>query len=287
MSFYPQNKTNVIIIVADSLRPDHLTFYGYDKKTSPFLERLANNSLVFRNCIAQSASTIFSILSLLTSKYPFKDGLIGYKEGLPYFKEGYISLPELLKKHGYKTIGIVSIEWLKEEFGFGKGFDYYDDNFVIRRNAEETTLIAIKQLKKTKGPFFLFIHYIEPHLLPEWYNFEKEYYQAFLESCEINEWGYIIYGEFRNISNCQLNELKAKYDRQILYLDSNLKVLFDYLNSSGLLNQTIIIFTSDHAELLGEHKVYDHNNLYYRTLRVPLILSYLGVKRKIIGYIIF
>lgn len=296
---------NIILITADALRADHLGCYGYSKNTSPFIDSFAENSWLFTNSISQAGSTINSVPSLFTSKFPGEFSL-----------ETTRTLAEILKNSGYNTAAIVSHVYVKHEFMPSQGFDYYDDNFyIIRdidemsiRNASETSGLTISWLKKnSKNPFFLWLHYREPHMPydPPEYIFEEFYKKengelTFYDAKEIcvgcvttykmmhdriktdNVQKYVLFGRERNLSNRELNQLRALYDGNIRYLDTNLERLFEYLNSSGLIENTLILLTADHGESLGEHNIFDHNELYYGILHVPLILKHPKLKKNIV-----
>jgi arylsulfatase len=267
---YKCSKCNVILITADALRADHIGFYGYSKNTTPFLDELAKESLVYLNAISQAGTTIESVSSLFMSKFPYIDRI----------SEKDKSLSELLKKNGYYTKAIVGHARVKSIFGFSKGFDEFDDNFEFTRNASEMTSLAINWIKgNNKRPFFLWLHYREPHAP---YTPPKEYFDMFYEPFigNVEYHNYTIYGRRMDVSNEEIHNLSIAYDGNIRFLDDNLRILFKFLNNSGLLNNTLIIFTADYGESLGEHFIFDHNDLYYNIIHVPLILKhpYLGHK---------
>jgi arylsulfatase A-like enzyme len=115
-------RPNVILIVVDALRADHLTHAGYSRNTSPFLARLAARSVVFENTISQSTWTKTSMPSLLASLYPEAHGVRRVEDVLP---DAVQLLPELLKSRGYRTFGIHGNPWMEERFGFAQGFDEF------------------------------------------------------------------------------------------------------------------------------------------------------------------
>ena len=267
---------NVILITADALRADHLTPYGYQKNTTPFLNDLSKESWLFLNATSQSGTTEESISSFFTSKFPHTDDVMNLRTSDK-------TLTEILREKGYYTKAIVSVPHAKSIFGFSKGFENFDDNFDLFRNASEMTSLAVSWLRNNhEKPFFLWLHYKEPHSP---YNPPKSYFQAFYEPFVggIEYHNYTLYGEEINTSNEMIHNLSIAYDGNIRFLDDNLRILFEYLNNSELLNNTLVIITADHGESLGEHFIFDHNNLYFGIIHVPLILKYPNLKSRIIN----
>jgi arylsulfatase len=266
---------NVILITADALRANHLTPYGYFRNTTPFLNELSKDSWLYLNAISQSGSTEESLSSLFTSRYPWTDGAINLKDKSE-------TITEKLNKKGYYSKAIVSTYYTKSIFGFSKGFQDFDDNFDKWRDANETTELAISWLKINKAkPFFLWLHYREPHSP---YNPPEDYKRMFYEPFigEQKYQNYTIYDKKINLSSKDIYELTIAYDGNIRFLDDNLKILFQYLNESKLLDKSIIIFTADHGESLGEHLIFDHNDLLYGILHVPLIFKHPELSHRII-----
>jgi arylsulfatase A-like enzyme len=154
----------------------------------------------------------------------------------------------------------------------------FDDNFTLGRRADEITNLSINWLnsykqENLKKPFFLWIHYSDPHLT---YAPTKQYTEMFNESFIEKEenYTYLFFGKELNVSNKQIHELKIIYDGEIRFVDDNLKILFDYLNKTKILDNSIIIITADHGESLGEHNIFDHNDIYYGIIHIPLFIRY-------------
>jgi arylsulfatase A-like enzyme len=270
-------RPNIILVTFDALRPDHLGFYGYSKNTSPFLDSLAGQSIVFTNCVAQSAATPPSVAALFTSQYPYLDGLL--KQGVT-LKRTTATLTEFLKKKGYQTIGIVGSHGLKSKFQFSRGFDYYDDQFDNYRNADEM-LGAVRQLfikrKFSHQPIFLWIHFREPHYPyapPE--NLAAEFFDPITYPDDWQRQSYVMQNTSQKLTKADVRKITADYDGNIQFADHYLGGIFYLLSQKGVLQHSVVIFTADHAELLGEHNIIGHNFLYYKCLHVPLILKIPG-----------
>ena len=242
-------RANVILIVIDGLRADHLTPFGYSRDTSPFLDEMAASGVLFENTISQSSGTKTSVASLLTSLYPEAHGVRGVKDVLP---DSIRLLPEVLRDHGYRTFAIHGNPWLEERFGFNQGFDefrfthWYKDTFDAQMVNEQ----ALQWVdEKQTPPFFLYLHYMDVH----------------------SPWKPP--GDFDRFGP----EAVDQYDGSILYLDSRLKALYGELTKRGLDENTWIIVTADHGEEFGEHgnyKVGHGLTLYREVLRVPLIFHH-------------
>ena len=239
-------RANVILIVIDGLRADHLTPFGYSRDTSPFLDEMAATGVLFENTISQSSGTKTSVASLLTSLYPEAHGVRGVNYVLP---DSIQLLPEVLRDHGYRTFAIHGNPWLEERFGFNQGFDefrfthWYKDTFDAQMVNEQ----ALQWVdEKQTPPFLLYLHYMDAH----------------------SPWKPP--GDFDRFGP----EAVDQYDGSILYLDSRLKALYGELTKRGLDESTWIIVTADHGEEFGEHgnyKVGHGLTLYREVLRVPLI----------------
>jgi len=297
---------NVILISIDALRADHLGIYGYERNTSPNIDNFAKKAYVFNNSISQSGSTVYSLPSFHTSKLPITDNLTnGF-----VLKEEPTTIAEILKEHQYHTYAIVSHEYAKSKYGCAQGFEIFDENYSEYGFADLTTEKVINLLNKTvEQPFFLWIHYREPHSP---YNpperifnifnnqFKKnmsengesrQYYKQKIEeiyakniSEKNNRNTYVILGKEMHLEEKDINWLKNAYDGNIYFVDEQLGILFNYLNESGILKNTVVIITADHGESLGEHNIFDHNILSYGVIHTPLIVYLPEHSGSIINY---
>jgi len=282
-SCIPKHKNyNIILITLDALRADHLNCYGYKRGTSPFISEFAKDAFIYQRVIAQSGSTMPSLATVFTSMYAYADCALNERDALG---KSYTTIAEFLKKIGYKTYAIVGHGYVKKIFGLARGFDYYDDNFDKWRNADEMTTLAIKFLKEGKShkKFFLWLHYRQPH----WpYDPPLKYREMFYQKKPFNGENqsdvYTIFGKKMTLSKKVISELGDLYDANIRFADDALRGLFEYSRESGLLKNTIIIITADHGESLGEHNIFDHNELYYGILRVPLIIRIPEIKGRVV-----
>jgi len=239
--FLDAAQPNILLITIDTLRADHLGCYGYKRSTSPNLDRLAREGLVFQNVFSTVPMTLPSHTTILSGLYPKQHGI---RDNAHFPMTDRPFLQQILKKHGYQTAAFVSGATLSSSFGLNRGFDFYDDEFIgTERIANETTARALEWLKNARGPYFLWVHYFDPH---------AEY-----EPPE----------KFRK-------KFPSPYDGEIAFVDSEAARLWNAVGSSA-----IVLATADHGESLGEHGETTHSVfLYNATLKVPLILRSPGIK---------
>jgi arylsulfatase A-like enzyme len=276
-------RPNILLITVDALRADHLSCYGYERNTSPNIDRLAKEGTVFLNCFSTGPGTVYSFAGLLTGRYlaigkgyVFLDNILDMK---------FCTLSEYLKQNGYYTAAFVLNGNLMIGKGFEQGFDYYRDHWD-RNNAEEMTEAVLNFLNnyRNKEPFFVWVHYIGVHAP---YAFREESFKTFekdklyrekdrllslcpdIETSPYTSAGHIPRAAFHE-NRFNLNYYVACYDGNILYADLYLGKLLE--NTKG---NTMIILTADHGESLGEHDYYfsHEENIYDEPLHIPLIIK--------------
>jgi choline-sulfatase len=241
---------SVILISVDTLRADHLSCYGYRRFLTPSIDSLQHHGTLFTEIDSQVPLTLPSHTSLLTSTYPFTNGV---EENEDTLGPALPTLATILKSRGYHTAAFIGGYVLARRFGLSRGFDVYDapfDNstsvFALKRPAERVILSAAAWLRHhSGGPFFVFIHLFDlhqPYELPA--SAEKTYG-----------------GD--------------KYDAELGYVDASLGALWKFLAKERLWTNTLVIFTADHGESLGEHGESTHGYFVYQsTLHVPLIVRW-------------
>jgi len=272
---------NIVLITLDTTRADHMSCYGYLRKTTPRIDELAGESLLYTRCLSTSSWTLPTHASLLTGRFPTSHGAMYDANGpveltgaLPGEWSAYRvtplsdrveSLPTLLKRLGYVTGAVVGGPWLKKPFGLNQGFDYYDDDDIVDVNgrpAEQINRRALPWIDRVADrPFLLFLNYFDPH---DPYQPPKDFRFRFLDPSKI------VGG-----AKATPYELMAFYDAEIYYADHFVGRLVDHLKKRGLYDETWIILTADHGELFGEHGLRGHGlTLYEEELHVPLIMKY-------------
>ena len=278
-----QKDMNVILIVIDALRSDHLGCYGYNRDTSPNIDDFASKGVLFQNCYAHASWTKPSVASILTSLYPSMHGATSHGSAL---SEKACTMAEVFSENGYLTYGYVANPNLKKIFSFDQGFDFYDDilmqdklyyaalrymknrfpflstitrkqfNFSDRDNIELANKRIFPWLKEYKqNNFFMYLHYMDPH---DPYSPPSPYKSMFPYT-----------------SDNEYSEKISLYDGEIRFTDEHLKSLFAKLRDWGIYDKTMIVITSDHGEAFGEHNDERHGHtIYNELLKVPLIVKY-------------
>ena len=254
----------------DTTRRDRLGFYGYSRSTSPNLDALAERSVVFDRAVAASSWTLPSHASIFTGMFPSSHGadydpegplrlteaIEGPEEWAEYRAAGLsptaTTLALLLSEQGYQTGAVVGGPWMKRIFGLDRGFETYDEEGigdVNGRLASEVTTAGLEFLETTESPFFLFLNYFDPH----------GPYEA------PAPFG----GSFGQ-------EPSDRYDEEILYMDHHIGRLLGEMKK-GLFEDSLILVTADHGELLGEHGEMGHGaSLFEEEIRVPFLVKYPG-----------
>jgi arylsulfatase A-like enzyme len=260
----------VVLISIDTLRRDHVSLYGYPRRTMPGLEALARKAVVFDDAVSTSSWTLPAHASLLTSTYPGVHGATGSSVGL---SPQLPTLASALRASGFFTQAMVTHLYLSREFGFGEGFDRH--RYLPETRAEELTDQAIRFLEsRADRDFFLFLHYYDPH----WhYDPPAPYDTAFDSGYSGKATG--VWWEFKELDPStieprDLRHIEALYDGEILYTDRQLERLFQEMKRLGVFDEALIVVTADHGEEFLDHGRWEHQKtLYDEQLRIPLLLK--------------
>lgn len=265
------SKLNILIITIDTLRADHISSYGYHLVTSPNLDRLAQKGIRFDQAYTTIPLTGPAHTSLFTGRYPQETG--ARVNGQPLARDPrLLTLPQILNKNGYATAAFVSAWPLKDRLArLDRGFEVYNQEFTRQfqwlnsyRSAEDVTLKTTRWLhsqKKSAKPFFLWVHYFDPHGPYDlWENFSD---------LPPNPSGTY---KTKAIDRAMAERIRA-YDSEIAYTDHHIGKLFQEISKLGLTDSTLILITADHGESLGERGYVGHGRqLYEYIVRVPMIL---------------
>jgi arylsulfatase A-like enzyme len=310
---------NVIIVSMTSVRPDHMSAYKYPRKTTPNIDKLTENGILFTNAFSQAARTVAGGLSLHTSQYPYTHNVMDHWFTKKNLNKKSKTLAEILKENNYKTAAFTGGGHYNGVFGFDKGFDIYEDSKIfigIEPNIKE----AVSWIEKNKNnKFYLFLQGFDAHCP---YNPPSPYNEKFTNKNEsdidhsICYWSYKdtkpikkegeelfplrtvinwkgttgteVEGAWQEIlfKKQDINNLKNLYDSEIYYTDYLLKNIFDSITDLKIDDKTIIIITSDHGELLGEHGRFmrggHSNGIYYdESIRIPLIIKSPEIKKNL------
>jgi arylsulfatase A-like enzyme len=281
---HEESRPNVILVIVDTLRADHLPFYGYSRNTMPHLSSWVDEAVVFDNCSSPIPITTPAISSILTGLYPRNHGARNTGDVLD---DGLSTTAEVLREAGYTTAAFASINGLLTRLNVGQGFDLRDDRTLRpeeegefewhtpegaemwQRRANEVTDAALAWLESgATEPYFLLVHYFDPHA---YYDPPPPFRDRFVAQGlptppGLRSW----WGDVTN-----LGETIALYDGEILTVDFHLDRLVRRLRQTGDWDRSLLVFTADHGESLGEHGHMDHGEwLYEEQVRVPLVVRY-------------
>ena len=311
---FDPNVRNILLITMDALRADHLSCYSHTGAVTPCIDSLASGGVLFKQAISQSPWTLPSFASLFTSCNPSIHG--GGKQ-VERKKRRYTTelspntptLAEILKKNGYKTAASVSNFYLSRRYGFGRGFEYFsnvDDNDIMsaqhlfwmrifldisehkiekeseKNRSNRITECALNWLDKhADNPFFLWIHYLDPHIPYEHFEESEIFHDTAFDTIqekmrtllEGDMWN-ILHQESFTLSSLEQRFIEILYDEEIKTTDRYIGELLQKLRSLNL-EKTLIIFTSDHGEELFDRAQFGHgHSVYDEVIRVPFIICF-------------
>lgn len=284
-------RPDIVWIVVDTLRADHLEWYGYHRSTSPSLAGMISDGALFERAFSPQPETTPAIASMFTGLYPPKHGVTAL-----YLKlhEDNITLAERLATVGYETAAFVSSFVMIRDFcGLDQGFSIYDD-FVqereafrdnFERRAEGTIDLATKWVEGRDGakPMFLFVHLIDPHGP---YTPPGDWAARFHSDETLPVRGTIpAYQRIPGETN--LNRYRDLYDGEVAYAMHEVGRLLEQLRARRLLDAAMVVITSDHGESLGERGLYFRHgdDVFQENVHVPLLVklpSRLGARRGIL-----
>jgi len=300
----PLRRPNIVLITLDTVRADHLSAYGYQRPTTPNLDRLASHGVLFEQAIAPSSWTLPSLASIFT-------GLLPHQHGANIFSPLYAgprTLAEILASYGYETAGVNANGFGFPDRGLDQGFEIYNDggaslpynlvstlvgkavlqpiylnavrpDMYFRREARDVNRDVFHWLRgRSNRPYFLFINYFDahdPYLAPPPY--DRRFGQASKSAVRRVSFtrGFPLNPPLAPEEN---ESLITGYDNSLAFLDDQVDKLLRSLAASPDWANTIVIVTSDHGESFGDHGQYLHGrSLYREQLHVPLILAGLGI----------
>jgi len=300
----PPARPNVIVLLVDALRPDHLGCYGYSRDTSPNIDALGSDSVVFTQAVSHSTFTKVSVASIFTSLYPYQHGVYwGQKMGAQEARVAHVlsddnvTLAEAMLDAGYLTMGIAKNRHIHRRYGFGQGFVEYNDRVGLFEQvfAAPTSLkgrwwyidainaYVLKWLSRVgrHHSFFLYVHYMDLH---DPYRPKSPYremygtYSDVYSGVDFGEWGAHLKAirEGRvTLTQDDVLQLEAYYDGQLHWIDSQIGVVLDELKRSGMYDDSLIVLTSDHGDGFMEHGFISHSTTPYDELvRVPLMVKF-------------
>ena len=286
---------NILLVLIDTLRADHLGCYGYHRDTTPVIDSLAVEGTRYADVHGSCSWTLPAMATILTGLSPREHGAGRRDETFFGINPGIDTLARMLHRGGYETAAFFNVIFMNEDFGFHNGFDHFDcEGFANRaslRRAGPTVDAAIEWLEERNDgmPFFVAIHFYDPHLdydPPEPFDtlFADPGYTGEYDS----KWGGV--SQLMAINEGEatipaegLQNLIDLYDGEIAYTDRELGRLLRYLLDEGLADSTLVFVVADHGEEFLEHGSIEHGlNLYQQTVGVPLVVSGPGVARGVV-----
>jgi arylsulfatase A-like enzyme len=265
---------NVVFIVIDALRQDHLGCYGYRRNTSPHIDALAQEGVFYKNAYSSSPWTKPSVASFLTALYPNNHRAISSGDMLP---ENVLTISEIFKNEGCCTFFLGGGNtYIGKRFQFHQGFDSFFNERINAARLTDQFLSLIPKLKKRR--FFAYIHYMDVHLPYK----QNKYYNFFVQNKGTHHFEPGNFGH-KDIKRLMISDtlsmadreyLIALYDGQIRFVDENIERILSMLKSYHMLNDTLVVVTSDHGEEFWDHDHFEHgHSLYDELIRIPLIIA--------------
>ncbi len=290
----PSDRPNLVLVSVDTLRADRIGAYGYGLAATPTTDQLAAEGVVFADASTPLPRTTQAFASLFTSRSPDVLGVLEVGERLP---DAELTLAEILRHAGYRTLGVTGNGVADRDQGLDQGFDRFigvselearsEEARTGRRSptkAEPVTRAARELLEDVvAGPYYLWVHYKDPHWLyspPEPYVSagNRQGLRFYRRAARWRPVGATIFFNLNGEAARWWPKLSPLYDDEIHYVDAMIGQLLSAVRGRPDADRTLIVFTSDHGESLGEHGYYyEHGDFVYQTtLRVPLIFAMPG-----------
>lgn len=278
-------RKNVVLIIVDTLRADHMGCYGYARNTSSCMDSLASAGVRYENVTAAEPWTLPSMSTIFTGLLPLEHN--ARRRGDSYFgiHPDAVTLTEHLAGAGYTTAAFFNVIFMNADFGFHQGFDHFDCFSSLGsssdRNAEQTVDAALEWIDNgySGGPLFLAVHFYDPHLT---YSPPDSFADLWTDPGYSGEFD-SSWGHRETVVNVNRGEivlepedlfnLEALYDGEIAYTDREISRLLDGLRFRGITSDAIVILAADHGEEFLDHSKIGHaHSLYQELLHVPLII---------------
>lgn len=295
------DRPNVLFVVFDTTRADHLSSYGYEKLTSPRVDGLAKSGARFESARSASTLTPVSASTFLTGLQPPRTGVRSlFLFSQQSLNQGVVTLAERLRGNGYDTAAFVSAAPMGARYGLDRGFDVYNDDVkaeakrlqklkvgnAYQRRADTTTDLTLSWLDGHfdggDGPFGLMVHYFDAHdaamIPPRAFLASRVSFELPANLDQVGHLHNLFDGAEHGHGGPRKADLIELYDAEIEYMDTQLGRILDDLEQRNELDNTLVVFLADHGESLGQHDFWTHGFLWDEQLRVPLILSGPGVE---------
>jgi len=279
LNIVKENPKVFLVIVLDTLRYDHTSVYGYQRKTTPFLEKLAADGVVYNHAFTTTSWTLPAHVSLFSGKDLSEHGVVAPRDSIP---EDYPLAAEIFQEKGFLTAAFTGGGFVDDSYGFYRGFQYYSDEpgNVFSMNSAERVFHHFKNyINRFRGNnLFIFLHTYQMHAP----------YKAphpYIEKINKNEEGNLLdlskfiqhkYEYFKPLKEAERQQLIDLYDASILYADEALiGNVINYLKQEGLYEDAMIVVLSDHGEEFFDHGSWEHGHtLYNELIKIPLVIKF-------------
>ena len=272
-----QRPPDIVVIVMDTTRRDHLSCYGYESNTTPTLDELADESTVFARAYSTSGWTNSAHASLFTGLFPSAHQTTQRRWSMT---EEHTTLAEVLSDHGYTTFAAVENPMLARRHRFDQGFDTYIETWKGPTNTAQSHSVLTQwrqflNARDSKKPFFAFFNLITPHSP---YDSLPVRDNPFITDpsirCDDNRWRDFYLGR-ASFSPAEYQHLRERYDGELLVTDLVIGRIIAELKSRNAWDNTLLVVTADHGENIGDHDMVDHVFSLHETLtQIPLIIRY-------------
>ena len=290
---------NIVVVVVDTLRADHLGCYGYPLPTSPAIDALTAESVIFDRAFAAGIPTMPSFTTLLTGLHPYRHGIVSHI-GARRLSDQILLLPQLAKQRGYVTVACDNLVIQGEGRGswFSRGYDHYS-GFLYRPFGDQSRALTGRALEFVEAyagrPLFLLMHYWDPHTpygpLPPYDTLHYAPGAGPVDMADVRrihpDYYDVFVGDMRLRHPDDYAYIVAQYDGEISQADAEVGRLVEALKARGAWDETIFLLLADHGECFGEGAFYfDHHGLYDAVTRVACMLRVPGLAPRRAGALV-
>lgn len=281
-----EKKVNVLLILTDTTRADHLSCYGYERNTTPHIDSLVAAGTIAEWCQAQSSWTLPTMTTILSGVNTVTHGAGRSSSGFHGISPDVPWLPLAFHRAGYRTAAFFNVMFMNEDFGFHKGFQHFDCQGVASGNSLRKAGPTVDDFLgwldngSSDEPFFAAVHFYDPHIP---YKAPEPFRYMYSNPDYSGEYG-VDWGDMTEMiainsgdvipTEADIQNLIDLYDAEITYMDSEIGRMLEELRIRGLAENTLIVLVGDHGEEFMEHDGIEHGRtLYQEMTHVPLILA--------------
>ncbi|MCP4897798.1 MAG: sulfatase-like hydrolase/transferase [bacterium] len=267
---------HVVLVVFDTLRADRMSVYGHEVETTPFFKSAQAEMVRYADVKATAPWTLPSHASLFTGLQPSDHGA---QWGWIALDERHLTIAEILSEQGFETVSFTANGFLNKRLGFAQGFSRHE---VIAGNAYEKTEKILSRLPPLFAEFqddeqrlFLYLNFMDNHIPYSYLNYGREYGLEKHPPIRTATEKWDATSKRLTLDEAEITNHRRAYDASVRVIDDVAAKIISHLTVSGLLDQTLVVFTSDHGDGLGYHQEFGHSvSIWEEQLDVPLILRF-------------